>query len=173
MKSSSIKRSNLSEEGLNVLRRLTGKTKDMEDNNNKHSHNDKALDVLWKETKMPIQTQGKPMVYFFVGLIVGVVITLFLTAVVWVSDKETTDTTITPPVKESVKEPETPDTGIVTETSTGTSRTYVVKEGDTLAGIIVKMYGSYDVNKMEQIKELNGMKSLDSLKIGQELVIPD
>ena len=113
------------------------------------------------------------MVYFFVGLIVGVVITLFLTAVVWVSDKETTDTTITPPVKESVKEPETPDTGIVTETSTGTSRTYVVKEGDTLAGIIVKMYGSYDVNKMEQIKELNGMKSLDSLKIGQELVIPD
>ena len=31
MKSSSIRRSNLSEEGLNVLRRLTGNTKDMED----------------------------------------------------------------------------------------------------------------------------------------------
>ena len=60
MKSSSIRRSNLSEEGLNVLRRLTGNTKDMEDKKNKH--NDKALDVLWKETKLPVQTQGKPMV---------------------------------------------------------------------------------------------------------------
>ena len=51
-------------------------------------------------------------------------------------------------------------------------QTYTVKSGDTLAGIIIRFYGKYDVSKIERIKQANNMKNADSISIGQELIIP-
>lgn len=48
---------------------------------------------------------------------------------------------------------------------------YVVKEGDTLAGISMKLYES--VNMVEKICEINSIEDEDSLYIGQKIYLPD
>jgi len=56
------------------------------------------------------------------------------------------------------------------------SRVYIVKQGDTLGGIVNRLYGdtsTYNPEKVEKFKEVNGLKSIHVLKIGQKLVIPD
>lgn len=47
---------------------------------------------------------------------------------------------------------------------------YVVKEGDTLAGISMKLYDS--VNMVDKICEINSIENEDSLYIGQKLYLP-
>lgn len=47
---------------------------------------------------------------------------------------------------------------------------YVVKEGDTLAGISMKLYDS--VNMVEKICEINSIENEDSLYIGQKIYLP-
>ena len=47
---------------------------------------------------------------------------------------------------------------------------YVVKEGDTLAGISMKLYDSLDM--VEKICEMNSIENEDSLYIGQKLYLP-
>jgi nucleoid-associated protein YgaU len=56
-------------------------------------------------------------------------------------------------------------------------RTYVVKSGDSLAGIAIKMYGAKEGNKKANIDKIfhankNILKSADSIYEGQKLVIP-
>ena len=48
---------------------------------------------------------------------------------------------------------------------------YVVKEGDTVAGISMKLYDS--VNIVEKICEINSIENEDSLYIGQKIYLPD
>ena len=47
---------------------------------------------------------------------------------------------------------------------------YVVKEGDTLAGISMKLYDSLDM--VEEICEINSIENEDSLYIGQKIYLP-
>lgn len=53
------------------------------------------------------------------------------------------------------------------------AKTYVVKPGDSLSKIASKIYG--DSRMAKRIFEANKdrMKNIDSLKVGQELVLPD
>lgn len=53
------------------------------------------------------------------------------------------------------------------------SKTYVVKQGDSLSKIASRIYG--DSKMAKRIFEANKdrMKNIDSLKVGQELVLPD
>ncbi len=94
-----------------------------------------------------------------------------------VSDTETSS-------EEPSSEPETPEettteevtTEQVTtepETTTPSHRTYVVQSGDTLSGIIIKEYGSYDTEKLNALLELNGITDGgNSINIGDELLLP-
>lgn len=47
---------------------------------------------------------------------------------------------------------------------------YVVKAGDTLAGICMEVYGSVEL--LHYICELNQLKNIDSIYAGQELILP-
>lgn len=49
---------------------------------------------------------------------------------------------------------------------------YVVKEGDTLESIVIRFYGSFDMNKVNAIQEANKMANPNALSIGQKLIIP-
>ena len=53
-----------------------------------------------------------------------------------------------------------------------TKEVYTIKEGDTLAGIIVRFYGRYDVSKIEKIKEANNMSDVNKLRVGDTITIP-
>ena len=59
------------------------------------------------------------------------------------------------------------------ETTTQAHRTYVVQEGDTLSGILIREYGSYDTDKLNALLELNGITDGgNSINIGDELLLP-
>lgn len=59
------------------------------------------------------------------------------------------------------------------ETTTQAHRSYVVQSGDTLSGIIIKEYGSYDTEKLNALLELNGITDGgNSINIGDELLLP-
>ncbi|MBR1753701.1 LysM peptidoglycan-binding domain-containing protein [bacterium] len=211
MKNLSVNRSSLSGENISILSKLvfgngreeSVQRKTMEYNNYNNNTNqeskdikvhDNALGVLYKSLH-DTKTQRKPLVYFFVGLVIGVLATLFLSAVVLVSDKDTIQSDVktvketisevessavennTKSVSEAVTEtaPEVLTVGEVSEDENG-QKIYTVKEGDTLGGIVNRLYGdssTYNPDKVEKFKEVNGLKSIHMLKIGQKLIIPD
>ena len=143
---------------------------------------DNALGVLYKNLHEHNKVTQKPIIYFFIGLVLGALSMLFLSAVVLVSDKDTIQTdvkTIKETIIENEKMPEqTLNREVVKETGyieglpvneLGQS-IYTVKAGDTLGGIVNRLYGdtsTYNVDKVEKFKEVNGLKSAHVLKIGQ------
>lgn len=64
----------------------------------------------------------------------------------------------------------TPTPDSETTPATGEERTYVVRSGDTLAGIAVEFYG--DASLDDLIAEANGITDPQSLRPGQKLIIP-
>ncbi|HEV3472353.1 MAG TPA: LysM peptidoglycan-binding domain-containing protein, partial [Actinomycetota bacterium] len=63
----------------------------------------------------------------------------------------------------------TPDAE-TTPAAGGEGETYIVKSGDTLAGIAIKFYG--DASLDDLIAEANGIEDPQSLRPGDELIIP-
>lgn len=59
------------------------------------------------------------------------------------------------------------------QSSMSESKKHIVSDGETVEGIIKHYYGSYSPEKAEKIKQVNNIKSLDRISIGQELIIPD
>ena len=49
---------------------------------------------------------------------------------------------------------------------------YTVQAGDSLEDISMRFYGSFDEAKLKQIQVKNNLKDLNSIKIGQKLIIP-
>ena len=56
--------------------------------------------------------------------------------------------------------------------TTVTKEEYTVKEGDTLESIIIRFYGTFDMDKVNLIQEANKMANPNALSIGQKLIIP-
>ena len=96
------------------------------------------------------------------------------------SDTENTISTETPSEPVSTETSEEPlseegqavvnDSTEVTSDHVNIVEYYVVKEGDTLAGISMKLYDS--VNMVEKICEINSIENEDSLYIGQKIYLP-
>jgi nucleoid-associated protein YgaU len=57
-----------------------------------------------------------------------------------------------------------------TESDTAEGRPYVVRPGDTLAGIALKVYG--DIGLSSYLAEANGIPDSSELNVGEELTIP-
>ena len=51
-----------------------------------------------------------------------------------------------------------------------TKASYVIREGDTLADICQKYYGS--LNKLEEICQENGIQDADKIMPGQKITLP-
>ena len=186
MKNLSTSRSNLSKENINILKRLANKETHEEPKTKKvpEQHesievvHDNALGVLYKSFHTD-KSQQKPMIYFFAGLLLGIILTLIFSAVVLVSDKDTIQNDVKT-VKENIIEnqqiEQATEPTVVTEVSELSTKEYIVKQGDTLGGIVNRIYGessTYNPEKVERFKEVNGLKSIHQLKIGQKLIIPD
>lgn len=215
MKNTSINRSSLSKINIDILakiaeqkqeKQITGKNMEYKKNNTNNINNnvnnnninntnnsgkdihDTALGVLYRNLQ-DNKTSRKPLIYFFVGLLTGILSTLFLTAVVFVSDKDTIENDVKT-VKETIIENEKDNTSNDNEeinnneaavnldlpVNESGQKTYTVKQGDTLGGIVNRLYGddsAYNPERVEKFKKANGLKSIHSLKIGQVLVVPD
>ena len=182
MKSTTLRRSNITREKVAMMEALSRYNRQHQDEDFYKSQNKtRELDVLWQSFGVKSQkTEKAPQVYFVTGLICGVIITLAITTLVSLLVNLTTpkDEIIMPkkqaPIETSGKFSFIPADSAATKpvASVPTTENYVVKEGDTLESIVIRFYGSFDINKVTAIQEANKMANPNALSIGQKLIIP-
>lgn len=179
MKSSTLRRSNLSKERMVVLEELSKNKKQPYDASPGvyvRANKEKELDVLWQNFKVSQKEDKSPGIYLATGFIAGAVAMLIMTTLLSFSVRGTDsqDVVFAPKSREKARLTFIPADKITNDEPTLAKGTesYTVKNGDTLAGIIVKFYGSYDISKVEKIKEANNMANPNNLQIGQSLIIP-
>lgn len=171
MKSTTLRRSNITREKVAMMEALNryNRTHQDEDFYRTQSKN-RELDALWQSFGVKSQKSEKaPQVYFVTGLIVGVIITLLITTFISLLINVSTASassgrfTFIPADNTSSKKVAAP---------VSLNEEYVVKEGDTLESIVIRFYGSFDMNKVNAIQEANKMANPNALSIGQKLIIP-
>jgi hypothetical protein len=177
MKSSTLRRSNLSKERMAVLEELAKNKKQPYDASPGvyvRPNKEKELDVLWQNFRVSQKEDKSPGIYLATGFIAGAIAMLIMTTLLSFTVSGTnSDVTSGPKLKEKAKLTFIPADKNANETaSKGGAETYTVKNGDTLEGIIIRFYGKYDPSKVEKIKQANKMANPNALQIGQSLVIP-
>ena len=182
MKSTTLRRSNITREKIAMMEALSNyNTQHQDEDYYKAQNKTRELDVLWQSFGVKSQkTEKAPQVYFVTGLICGVIITLAITTLVSLLVNLTTpkDEMIMPkkqaPIEASGKFSFIPADSAATKpvATVPTTENYVVKEGDTLESIVIRFYGSFDINKVTAIQEANKMANPNALSIGQKLIIP-
>ncbi len=185
MKSSTLRRANLSKEKIQVLERLAKyRRQSTNDSLNAPAKQiqEKELDLLWNNLKQHNKQDKSPTVYLITGFVAGVIVTVIVTIMIQMSMTSMNETA--KDISTSVPETKIEDTAITfipadKETvSVGTvatknkEETYKVQQGDNLEKIIRRFYGSYSKSHEKAIKEANGLKDINALSIGQELIIP-
>ena len=181
MKSTTLRRSNITREKVAMMQALSNYNARHQDEDYYKSQNKtRELDVLWQSFGVkPQKNEKAPQVYFVTGLILGVIITLAITTLVSLLVNFSTP-------KEEVVVPKKITTesagkfSFIPADSTATksvvtpvlNEEYVVKEGDTLESIVIRFYGSFDMNKVNAIQDANKMANPNTLSIGQKLIIP-
>lgn len=182
MKSSTLRRSNLSKERMLILEELSKNKKQPYDASpgvyvrSNNSTKEKELDVLWQNFRVSQKEDKSPGVYLATGFVAGAIAMLIITTLLSFSVRSV-DNGIpsTPKVRERAKLTFIPADKTVKEEKTATltgTETYTVKDGDTLEAIIIRFYGKYDPSKVEKIKQANKMANPNNLQIGQDLIIP-
>ncbi len=183
MKSTTLRRSNITREKVAMMEALNRYNREHQDEDfYRKQSKTRELDALWQSFGVRPQRKEKaPQVYFVTGLVVGVIITLIITTFVSLLINVSTpkDDSVVAPVKKV-----STGTGkfrfIPADTSVDkkvtpvvvTNEEYVVKEGDTLESIVIRFYGSFDMDKVSAIQDANKMANPNALSIGQKLIIP-
>lgn len=183
MNSSTLRRSNITKEKVAMMEALARYNRQHQDEDfYKTQNKTRELDVLWQSFGVkPNKSEKAPQVYFVTGLIVGVIITLAITTVISLLINITTpkDDIVVPSKKQAAVESNGKFSFIPADSAASkpavvvsTNEEYTVKEGDTLESIVIRFYGSFDMNKVNAIQSANKMANPNALSIGQKLVIP-
>jgi LysM repeat protein len=184
MKSSTLRRSNITKEKVAMMEALTRYNKQhQEDDFYRTQTKNRELDVLWQSFGVKANKNEKaPQVYFVTGLICGVIITLAITTVISLLINLSTpkDDIVIPSSKKQVITDENSKFSFIPADSAATkpvtpvsfNEEYIVKEGDTLESIVIRFYGAFDMNKVNAIQSVNKMANPNALSIGQKLCIP-
>ena len=181
MKSSTIRRSNLSKEKMAVLEALSKYRHDPYDNSpgiyvrpEKPADKEKELDMLWHNFRINQKSDKSPNIYLATGFITGAIVMLALTLVISFFAKGVNfvkENTVTPVKKEKMTLSFIPSSsenvGVV-----NADEVYTVQSGDTMESILVRFYGSYSKEKESLILQKNSMTNPNKLSIGQKLTIP-
>ena len=181
MKSTTLRRSNITREKVAMLEALSRYNREHQDDDfyRKQSKN-RELDALWQSFGVkPQKNEKAPQVYFVSGLIVGVIVTFLITTFISLLINVSTPKDDIQPVKKPVAESNGRFSFIPADSSakkaapvTPLNEEYTVKEGDTLESIVIRFYGSFDMDKVAKIQEANKMANPNALSIGQKLIIP-
>lgn len=182
MKGTTLRRSNITREKIAMMEALNRYNREHQDEDFYRTQSKtRELDALWQSFGVKQQRNEKaPQVYFVTGLIVGVIVTLLITTFISILIN------ISTPKEEPMVQPAktvTTDNGkfrfIPADNSSKPSagpviinEEYTVKEGDTLESIVIRFYGSFDMEKVTLIQEANKMANPNALSIGQKLIIP-
>lgn len=183
MRSTTLRRSNITREKVAMMEALNRYNRAHQDEDFYRAQTkSRELDALWQSFGVKSQKNEKaPQVYFVTGLISGVIITLLITTFVsLLINISTPKDDVVVPVKKSAAASSGRFTFIPADNASANksvapvsvNEEYVVKEGDTLESIVIRFYGSFDMDKVARIQEANKMANPNALSIGQKLVIP-
>ena len=183
MKGSTLRRSNITREKVAMMEALNRYNRTHQDQDYyKTQSKNRELDALWQSFGVkPQKSEKAPQVYFVTGLIAGVIITLLITTFVsllinFSTPKDDSAIPASKPVTESsgrfsfIPADNTSSKKVAAPVTL--NEEYVVKEGDTLESIVIRFYGTFDMNKVNAIQEANKMANPNALSIGQKLIIP-
>ncbi len=181
MKSSTIRRSNLSKEKMAVLESLSNYRHNYYDSTPNvyvRPNKEKELDVLWQNFKVNQKNDRSPGVYLAAGFIVGAVVMLVLTILIsfsanginFLKDKAASEPA--PAKHEKLSLNFIPPSSQKTEEQTGVNEQYTVQSGDTMESIIIRFYGAYSKDKEALVLKTNNLTNPNKLGIGQKLIIP-
>ena len=173
MKSSTLRRSNLSKEKMAVLEALSKYKQDSTYDNSPNVYvrpnKEKELDLLWQNFKISQKSEKSPSVYLATGFIAGAVTMLVLTTIISFSVK---GSDVNVPANNTKVQAENVNFLPAGETAVKESEVYTVQSGDTVESILIRFYGSYSPEKANAIQKANNLKNLNRLQIGQKLTIP-
>lgn len=183
MKSTTLRRSNITREKVAMMEALSRYNLAHQDEDfYRADSKSRELDALWQSFGVKSQKNEKaPQVYFISGLIVGVIVTLVITIFVsLLINLSTPKDDIVVPAKKAPAASSGRFTFIPADSTSSQksvapasiNEEYVVKEGDTLESIVIRFYGTFDMNKVSLIQEANSMANPNALSIGQKLIIP-
>ena len=179
MKSTTLKRSNITREKVAMMEALSRYNREHQDEDfYRRQSKNRELDVLLQNFGVKQQrTEKAPQVYFVVGLIAGVIVTLLITTFVSILiNISTPKEDAVPKVKQTTENAKfrfiPADNSKSAPVATITREEYTVKEGDTLESIVIRFYGTFGMDKVNLIQEANKMANPNALSIGQKLIIP-
>ena len=181
MKSSTLRRSNITKEKVAMMESLSRYNRQHQDEDFYKSQNKtRELDVLWQSFGVkPQKNEKAPQVYFVTGLILGVIVTLAITTIIsLLINLSTPKDELVIPKKQAIESAgkfsfiPADSAAVKSSPVTLSNEEYIVKEGDTLESIVIRFYGSFDMSKVIAIQEANKMANPNALSIGQKLIIP-
>lgn len=175
MKSSTIRRSNLSKEKMAVLEALSKyKTEDMTPNVYVRPNREKELDVLWQNFKLSQKSEKSPSVYLATGFIAGIAATVITGAIIGLSSNGIISAhNLSSAHKANVKQESLNFVPAAEQAAAAvTEEVYTVQSGDTMESILTRFYGGYTQERAWKVMNANNMKNPNKLSIGQKLVIP-
>lgn len=173
MKSTTIRRSNLSKEKMAVLEALKKyKSADYDfapsvyirpDDTN--SEKKAELDLLWRNlnTSEMVSKEKAPKVFIATGVVAGILLMAGFTMTAFFAHRVTTEDV----VAASLVAPSS-----ASEENSGKNEIYVVQSGDTIEKILIKFYGHYSKLSEAGLLKANNMTNPNKLSVGQELIIP-
>ena len=173
MKSSTLRRSNLSKEKMAVLEALSKYKQDSSYDNSPNVYvrpnKEKELDLLWQNFKISQKSEKSPSVYLATGFIAGAVTMLLLTTIISFSVK---GSDVIVRADNAKKKKEKVNFLPASENAAKASEVYTVQSGDTVESILIRFYGSFSPEKAKLVQDANNLQNLNKLQIGQKLTIP-
>ena len=179
MKGSTLHRSGLTKERMSMLENM--KPNNLE--NNEIPQYQKAqgneLDILYKNVEKTFlnakaNINKTPAAYLLTGFIAGILFTLIIVGIVALASRGNSIPETTygeePPVKNEVVKADETKTEAAAPISS--EEKYTIKSGDTIEKIVVKFYGKYDTQKIDEILRINNIKDPSKLQLGQTIIIP-
>jgi len=177
MRSSSLHRSNLTKERLTVLEELlSDKQKNCDSTAEQYNkqNKDREIDILWQGLKSH-KDERSPGVYLSIGFATGAICMFLMTSVLSFGQKTENTTDLSLWKKSNIAVKQTPVnislTGANTASDAKTTK-YVIKSGDTLEKIAIKVYGATTPQRVQDIQSVNNIKNPNSIQIGQEIIVP-
>jgi LysM repeat protein len=178
MKSSTLRRSNITREKIAMLSALSDYNQAKGRNNTNLTDKQAEIDMLWKNFKIAATSNRSPKTYFcagfFVGVVASLIIALFISFFAEYSPLSHLNFSAPKSAKENVKYTFIPADKQVPaeEAQKPLEKEYVVQAGDSLEDISMRFYGKFDEAKIKEIQTKNELKDINSIKIGQKLIIP-
>jgi len=176
MKSSTLHRSNLSKERIAVLEELLNERKRSYDSSPgvyMRSDKDRELDILWQGFKISQRDERSPGVYLTIGFITGAICMFLMTAILNLGNPSEGFIDLNLWKKGNIISNATP-VNISPSSKQASVKTekYIIKSGDTLEKVVLKYYGAYSPEKVQEIQDVNNITDPNKIRIGQELIIP-